>query len=182
MNLSDDIGHSLLIGCWILQTNHCMSLQQHPHQQLQCLTATAFDANTLCPCYSPLGLFFSWNASGILALTWRKSQVWLQHYWMTEDKMFLGPAHSLGELPKRQAQVRSAIPQSRCPPNDWESHPTSYCSGRTILYSRSPGGEKKITQSLRLTESASIVFSEKRRIWHSSAGNSYTFFHFPISA
>lgn len=81
------------------------------------------------------------TASGILGWTWGKSQVWLQHYWKAMDKMFPGPAHNLGVLPKRRVKVQTAIPQSRHPHHDWGSHlrNQSYDSVRTMLYSQSPG-------------------------------------------
>lgn len=123
-----------------------------------------------------------WTASGILGSTCRKSQVWLQHYWMAMDKMFPGPEHNLGGLPKRRVKVQTAIIQSWHPHHDWESHlrSKSYSSGRTILYSQSPGGKKRksSTRSLPLTKSVFSVFSEKAgfgTVQHATAPLSFTF-------
>lgn len=89
----------------------------------------------------------------------RKSQVWLQHYWTTTDKMFPGPVRSLGGLPQRRVKVQTAIPQSWHLHRDWERHLRSLSSARTTLHSLQRGG-KSSAQSLPLTESM-FSFSDK---------------------
>lgn len=67
---------------------------------------------------------------------------------------------TLEDSQKRWGKVRTAIPQSWHPHHDWESHLKSQRSGsgRTVLYSQPPGGEKTSTQSLPMTKSMSSFF------------------------